>query len=112
MSYDMLKLAVEGLSGGKNTIILDDRGMPSFMVRIPKFKISDVIDGATQDTHPAFIVDGAEKDFVYISKYQNIVKDDRAYSLPLMDPKVYMNFDQAKLYSENKGPGFHCFNSL
>ncbi len=111
MSYDMLKLAVEGLSGGKNTIILDDMGMPSFMVRIPKFKISDVIDGATQDTHPAFIVDGVEKDFIYISKYQNIVKNDRAYSLPLMDPKVYVNFDQAKLYSENKGPGFHLMTN-
>lgn len=111
MSYDMLKLAVEGLSGGKNTIILDDMGMPSFMVRIPKFKISDVIDGATQDTHPAFIVDGIEKDFIYISKYQNIVKNDRAYSLPLMDPKVYVNFDQAKLYSENKGPGFHLMTN-
>lgn len=111
MSYDMLKLAVEGLSGGKNTIILDDRGMPSFMVRIPKLKISDLIDGATQDTHPAFIVDGAEKDFVYISKYQNIVKDDRAYSLPLMDPKVYITFDQAKQYCENKGPGFHLMTN-
>ncbi len=111
MSYDMLKLAVEGLSGGKNTIILDDRGMPSFMVRIPKLKISDLIDGATQDTHPAFIVDGAEKDFIYISKYQNIVKDDRAYSLPLMDPKVYITFDQAKQYCENKGIGFHLMTN-
>ena len=107
----MLKLAVEGLSGGKNTIILDDMGMPSFMVRIPKGKISDVIEGGTQDTHPAFIVDGVEKDFIYISKYQNIVKNDRAYSLPLMDPKVYVNFAQAKLYSENKGPGFHLMTN-
>lgn len=111
MSYDMLKLATEGLSGGKNTIVLDDKGMPSFMVRVPKFKIADVIVGGTQNTHPAFIVDGVEKDFIYISKYQNIVKDDRAYSLPLMDPRTSVNFDQAKLYSENKGPGFHLMTN-
>lgn len=111
MSYDMLKLAVEGLSGGKNTIILDDRGMPSFMVRFPKLKNSELIDGATEDTHPAFIVDGVEKDEILISKYQNIVKDDRAYSLPLMDPKVYVTFDQAKEYCENKGKGWHLMTN-
>lgn len=111
MNYDMLKLAVEGLSGGKNTILLDDRGMPSFMVRIPKGKISDVIEGATQNTHDAFIVDGVEKDKIYISKYQNIVKDDRAYSLPLMDPRAYVTFDQAKQYSENKGLGWHLMTN-
>ncbi|MFU0784483.1 MAG: FGE-sulfatase domain-containing protein [Thermoanaerobacterium thermosaccharolyticum] len=111
MNYDMLKLAVEGLSGGKNTIILDDRGMPSFMVRIPKYKNSDLISGATENIHPAFIVDGVEKDEILISKYQNIVKDDRAYSLPLMDPKVYVDFDQAKQYSENKGLGWHLLTN-
>lgn len=110
MSYDMLKLAVEGLNA-KNTIVLDDRGLPSFMVRVPKGKISDVIDGATQNTHPAFIVDGVEKDEILISKYQNIVKDDRAYSLPLMDPKVSLNFDQARRYCENKGQGWHLMTN-
>lgn len=107
----MLKLATEGLSGGKNTIILDDKGMPSFMVRIPKFKIADVITGGTQDIHPAFIVDGVEKNEILISKYQNIVKNDRAYSLPLMDPAVSMTLDQAKLYCENKGSGFHLLTN-
>lgn len=110
-NYDMLKIATEGLSGGKNTIVLDDKGMPSFMVRIPKFKISDVIDGGTQDIHHAFIVDGVEKDMILISKYQNIVKNDRAYSLPLMDPRTSVTFDQAKLFSENKGPGFHLMTN-
>lgn len=111
MSYDMLKLAVEGLSGGKNTIILDDRGMPSFMVRIPKFKRSDVIEGATQNTHDAFIVDSVEKDLILVSKYQNIVKGDRAYSLPLQDPRHTVNFDQAKQFCENKGPGWHLMTN-
>ena len=106
----MLKLAVEGLNA-KNTIILDDRGLPSFMVRVPKGTIADVIEGGTQDTHPAFIVDGVEKDEILISKYQNIVKDDRAYSLPLMDPKVYTNFDNARKYCENKGQGWHLMTN-
>lgn len=31
-NFDDMKLAVEALSGGKNTVLLDDRGMPSIMV--------------------------------------------------------------------------------
>ena len=110
-NFDDLKLAVESLSGGKNTVLFDDLGMPSIMVRIPKFKISDVIEGATQDTHPAFIVDGIEKDEILISKYQNIVVNDRAYSLPYKDPVVSMTFDKAIEYCENKGQGWHLMTN-
>ena len=68
--------------GEKNTLILyDDAGEGSVMVKIPKFKISDVIEGGIEVVHPAFVVNGEEKDFIYISKYQNVVKNERAYSL-------------------------------
>jgi hypothetical protein len=110
-NFDDMKLAVEALSGGKNTVLFDDLGMPSIMVRIPKFKVSDVIEGGSQDVHPAFIVNGVEKNQIYISKYQNIVMQDRAYSLPFKDPKVSLTFDQAKQYCENKGPGWHLMSN-
>ena len=41
-NFDAIKLAVEAATGGKNTVLFDDLGNPSIMVRIPKFKISDV----------------------------------------------------------------------
>src|SRR5690606_33483138 len=41
----------------------------------------------------------------------NIVHDNRAYSLPGMDPRVHVNFDQAKQYCENKGPGWHLMTN-
>ena len=110
-NYDEFKLAVEAASGGKNTVIFDDLGYPSIVVPIPKFKLSDVIDGAPQTTHPAFIVDGQEKDVIYISKYQNIVEFDRAYSLPMKDPRAYVNFDQAVQYCKNKGKGWHLMTN-
>ena len=75
-NFDAVKLAVEAATGGKNTILFDDLGNPSIMVRIPKFKISDVIAGGSQNVHPAFIVNGVEKDEIYISKYQNIIVND------------------------------------
>ncbi len=110
-NFDTLKLSVEAATGGKNTVLLDDMGMPGIYVVIPKFKLSDVIDGAPQDTHPAFIVDGEEKDSIFVSKYQNIVMNDRAYSLPMTDPKTYVNFDQAETYCRNKGRGFHLMTN-
>ena len=88
-----------------NTILTDDKGLPSVMVYVPKFKMSDVIDGASDSTHPAFIVDGVEISGIYISKYQNVAYNSRAYSLPGEDPKASITADTARTYCENKGEG-------
>jgi hypothetical protein len=106
-NFDQMKLAVEGISGGKNTIILDDVGMPSYMVRIPQLKYSDVITGGTQEVLDAFIVDGAAQEVLYIGKYQNTVVNGRAYSLPFKDPTSIVNFDTARAYCRAKGAGWH-----
>ena len=39
-NYDQMAAAVSELSGGKNVVLLDDIGMPSIYVRIPKGKNS------------------------------------------------------------------------
>lgn len=106
-NFDDLKLAVEALSGGMNTVRLDDLGMPSILVPFPKLKYSDVITGGTQDPLPAFLVDGQEKDVIHVSKYQNIIVNDRAYSLPMKDPAASLNFDRALTVCRNKGAGWH-----
>jgi hypothetical protein len=110
-NFDNLKLSVEALSGGKNTVILDDVGMPSIFVVIPKFNIVDVIDGGSAGAHQGFVVGGVEKNNINISKYQNIVVDNRAYSLPFKDPRASLTFDQAKTFCENKGAGFHLMTN-
>lgn len=110
-NFDDLKLAVEAISGGKNTVLLDDLGMPSIVVPFPKLKYSDIMAAGTQDTLPAFIVDGVEVDVIYESKYQNIVVNDRAYSLPFKDPKVYIDFDTALTVCRNKGAGWHLHSN-
>ena len=110
-NFDDMKLAVEALSGGKNTVRLDDLGLPSIMVRIPMFKNVDVITAGANTPHPMFVVDGVQIPEVLISKYQNIVMNDRAYSLPHKDPRASLNFDQAKLFSENKGAGWHLMTN-
>ncbi|MEK3645808.1 SUMF1/EgtB/PvdO family nonheme iron enzyme [Aeribacillus sp. FSL M8-0235] len=108
---DSYRQAVESATGGKNTVMYDDKGNPSIMVFIPRFNISDVIPSGPNVPHPAFIVNGVVKDGIWVSKYQNIVHDGRAYSIPFQDPRVYVTYDQAKQYCVAKGPGWHLMTN-
>lgn len=103
-NYDDLKYAVEAM-GGNNTILIDDTGMPSFMVAIPKMNSADLIAG-TSGVHPAFDVNGVTKETVYISKYINTIINDRAYSLPSRDPKASINADNSRAACRKKGAGW------
>lgn len=104
-NFDDLSMAVASF-GGNNKVIFDDLEKPSIMVGIPKMKYADVITGGTQDTLPCFIVDGVERDMLYISKYINVVVNERAYSLPMKDPKTYIDFDQSLTACRKKGAGW------
>lgn len=107
MAMTDLEVAVQLLGGPTNKVIYDDLGLPSIMVRFDKGNNSDVLAAGTETTHPAFRVNDAEIPHFWYSKYQNIIINDRAYSLPLQDPKVYINFDNARLACERKGAGWH-----
>ncbi len=110
-NFEDLKLAVEALSGGKNTVITDETGMPSIVAPFPKIKYSDVIEGGAQEVLPAFIVDGQEKAAVYISKYENVILNNRAYSLALKTPAANVDFDRAVEVCRNKGAGWHLMTN-
>ncbi|KAA0257247.1 formylglycine-generating enzyme family protein [Deferribacter autotrophicus] len=85
----------------------DDKGYPSYMVRIPKFNLEDIDPDLGSGPHPAFIVNGQEKSEIWIGQYQAKVVDGRACSLPGVDPSVYMTYDQAVSYCKSKGAGWH-----
>lgn len=113
--------AVRLLSGGTNVAIYNDLGMPSIYVRRDKGAISDVIDGGPDTTHYAFKVNGVEIPAFYMGKYLATVYKGRALSLPLQDPAAssvatadrgsatsnYVNFNNAKIWCEANGAGFH-----
>ncbi len=113
---DGYRQAVEAATGGRNTVLYDDRGNPSVMVVIPKFKYIDLDGGWANEVHPAFIVNGAEKDEIFISKYQNIVYDSRAYSIPAQDPRVSIDYDDAlaACVAKNGGAvgGWHLMTNI
>ena len=105
-NYDLSGLALKALCPN-NEILYDDKGKPSIMVRIPKMTYAQLGLGSSAAIHPAFIVNGQEVDEIYISKYQNIVMDSRAYSLPGEDPKANITLDGAISACTAKGAGWH-----
>lgn len=105
-NFDDMKLAVEALSGGKNTVLFDDIGMPSIMVIIPQMISKDILTGATETVHPGFVLDSVNKEKVAWSKYHNIIVNERAYSLPMQDPKCSIDWTAAQAACRKKGEGW------
>lgn len=105
-NFNLSNLAINLFCPG-NVVQPDDAGLPSVMVYIPAFKNSDVLTGGDDNTHPAFIVNGKEIPGFYYSKYQNVVHNGKAYSLPGENPQTGIAFDNARDRCEEKGYGWH-----
>ena len=106
---------VRDASFGRNTVLFDDQGNPSVMVVFPLQTEADLLTGGRNMPHPAFVVNGATKPQLYISKYQCItVGSDatlRALSLKHQNPATYINFDNALLACKQKGVGWHLMTN-
>ena len=112
-NFDLSNLALQALCPN-NELKYDDKGLPSVMVKIPKKTYAELGLGSSTATFPAFIVNGQEVDAIYISKYQNIVQNGRAYSLPGQDPAtgtgIDLNGSIAKCTA--KGAGWHLMTAI
>lgn len=105
------RIAVEAASGGRNTVMLDDLGQPSIMVRVDQFNLQDIDPVYGNGVHPMFIVNGVTKSEIWIGKYLAAVSNGRAVSLPGRDPANSVNFDTAKGYCSAKGAGWHMMTN-
>jgi hypothetical protein len=108
---DAYRQAIEAASGGKNTVMYDDKGYPSIMVRIPKFNLEDIDASLGTGPHPAFIVHGRTLPEIWIGKYPAKNVNSRACSLPGVDPTASINFNTAKSICAAKGDGFHLWTN-
>lgn len=105
-NFDIADLALQAVAPG-NKLLYDDKGLPSVMVFIPKFKLSEVLTDGPDTYHPAFIINGTVVDGIYIGKYQSVVEDGRAYSLPGRDPAANISWTNAMARCTAKGAGWH-----
>jgi len=105
-AIDDLKDSVELLSGGTNTVLVDDRGLPSIMVHIPPIYLDQISDALPHMLHPVFRSNGKPVKNMYLSKFQNILVNGRAYSLPMRDPETTLQYMDAVRACSGKGNGW------
>ncbi|MBR3431103.1 MAG: SUMF1/EgtB/PvdO family nonheme iron enzyme [Clostridia bacterium] len=110
-NFDLSNLALKAIAPN-NEILYDDQGKPSIMVRIPQMTYAQLGLGDSTDVFPAFIVDGNPVSDIYISKYQNVVSNSRAYSLPGRAPTTNITFDTAISRCKAKGRGWHLMTAM
>lgn len=109
---DELRAAVEATSGGRQTVLYTASGQPSVMNVIPKFLVQDIDAGLGSGVHPAFIVNGIEKNEIFVGAYQGIAKNGEYLSLPGVDQTVSQNFDYFANLARANGPGWHAISNV
>ena len=95
----------------RNVVVFDNAGLPSIMVKFSKCTNADLFPGGSQETHPAFIVDGEEMDAIYIAKYPCTMINGKPYSLPHMKPATNISLDEAAAACFAKGEGWHLLTA-
>lgn len=110
---DQLRAQVEFASGGQQTVLYDDLGLPSVMTWFPAYTLGTIHTdlGDTSTLHPAFVVNGVNKTGFWAGTYQAKVVSGRAYSWPGVDPTTGVTFDAAKGYCTAKGAGWHMMTA-
>lgn len=78
---DSLRKSIEAASNGEQTVLYTAKNQPTFVNIIQKYDLS-TIDSSLSGTHPAFIVNGVEKDVIYVGTYSGVVKNGEFLSLP------------------------------
>ena len=106
---DALRQSVEAATGGRMTVLYDDHGLPNYMYVIPRFRYEDLgFDGELgSGVVTAFLVDGEEKDEIFIGAYQASQVGNVACSLPGRKVWRTINWDDSLAACTTKGSGWH-----
>lgn len=75
----------------------NDGNVSGIFVKFPKMKSSDLVAGLPEHTHPAFIINGVEQDYILLGKYKggdNGVANGAILSLPNINPIKSLGADQ------------------
>ena len=110
-NFDLSNLSLMAACPG-NEILYDDKGKPSIMVKIPPQTYKQLGMGNSEEIYPAFYVNNKLVEAIWISKFANIIKNGRAYSLPGQDPANGLNLEAAINACTAKGPGWHLMTQI
>lgn len=101
-----LRRQIETMSNGQMTVRFTAKGQPSYFYRLRKFTLDSLGAGFGTGPHPAFIVNGVEKDEILIGVHQAAEVSDEMVSQAGLVPRASINHDQAVTLARSTGPGF------
>ena len=108
---DELRAYTEQVSGGRRTIIRNDKDDPNVMYVVPKFNLEDIDASLGTGVHPAFIVGGAVKNEILIGAYAASKVNNRPVSMAHKTPWTSINLDTAIAQARACGAGFHVMTN-
>lgn len=85
-----------------------DGNVAGIFVKFPKMKSSDLVAGLPEHTHPAFIINDVEQDYILLGKYKggdNGVANGAILSLPNIMPVRSLGADQCLTRMKKAGTG-------
>ena len=85
-----------------------DGEVAGIFVKFPKMKSSDLVAGLPEHTHPAFIINGVEQDYILLGKYkggENGVANGALVSMPNIMPARSLGADQCLSRMKLAGTG-------
>ena len=72
-----------------NVVKYDAQGNPSIFVKLPKMKSKELDSSLPDHTHPAFIVNGVEQDYILLGKYKAASDGQRKRRRHAVQPAEY-----------------------
>jgi len=108
---DSLRASVEAATGGQVTVLYNTAGQPNYMNIIPKFNLQDIDASLGEGVHPAFIVNGVEKNEIFIGQYPGLLHEGALLSLPNVIPTNNADFDTFMSWANANGPGWHMMTN-
>ncbi len=104
-----LKAAIEELSQGANTVLFDQHGVPSVMVRVPAMRSAELLGHPPTDAGdvpPAFQYGDQVIPELWVGKYLTTMWQGHAASLPMEKPERFDDSASAEAASRRKGAGW------
>jgi hypothetical protein len=108
---DALRREIEKRTEGVVTVMYDDRDIPSYMLRIPRFNVETIDSSLGRGVHPAFIVGEREVEEIFIGLVPATRIGGLAYSLPGYGRISNITFDEAREMCVKKGKGWHLLTN-
>ncbi len=108
---DTLRASVEAATGGRQTVLYDNAGNPSYMYVIPRFNVEDIHADLGSGIHPAFKNGGADVPYLFIGIVSAVNIGGKACAIPGRDPWTSINFDSARAACVDKGTGWHLMTN-